>query len=57
MQFDPRQIWDGPGLLIRYEQGFLTVADLNPEVLVKHRMSRLEVLRTGLWFIRRAIFG
>lgn len=47
--------WDSTGPLMAYGQGMLLVANLNPQVETKWRMSRWEMFRTGLRFLRAAI--
>lgn len=43
--------WLQSGPLIRYADGFLHVEDLNPQTQTKWRMTRTEMLKTGLRFI------
>jgi len=43
------------GEMLRYGGGTLHIADLNPEIATKWRMSRMEMLRVGLKFIVAAI--
>ena len=43
--------WDQTGPLLRYQNGVLEIEDLNPEIKTSWRMSRLEMLITGLRFI------
>jgi len=47
--------WDHAGPLMAYGRGMLLVANLNPQVETKWRMSRWEMFRTGLRFLRAAI--
>ena len=42
---------DPTGPLLEYENGLLLVEDLNPHVRTRWRMSRWEVLLTGIKFI------
>ena len=40
--------WHKTGPLLRYSDGTLYVADLNPEIETKWRMSRWAMLKLGL---------
>jgi len=44
--------WKGEGPLLKYNQGILYIEDLNPELKTKWRMSRWEMIKVGLQFIR-----
>jgi hypothetical protein len=46
--------WKQSGPLIKYDGAFLHVEDLNPELKTRWRMSRWEMLRTGLRFMLAA---
>lgn len=39
--------WDATGLQLRYENGVLTVEDLNPQLQTRWRMSRKEIFILG----------
>ena len=47
--------WDHAGPLMAYGHGVLLVSNLNPQVETRWRMSRWEMFRTGLRFVRAAI--
>jgi len=47
--------FDRAGPLMKYANGVLHVADLNPEVRTKWCMSRLEMLRLGVRCIVAAL--
>ena len=44
--------WNEAGPLLKYEKGILHIEDLNPELKTKWRMSRWEMIKVGLQFIR-----
>lgn len=46
---------DETGPMMGYADGFLKIEDLNPHMIAGWRMSRGEMLRTGLRFIAAAI--
>jgi hypothetical protein len=46
--------WNKAGPLIKYDGKLLVVEDLNPEQRMQWRMSRWEMLRTGLRFMLAA---
>lgn len=39
--------WDQTGPKIAYQDGVIEIEDLNPQVSMRWRMSRLEMLRLG----------
>jgi hypothetical protein len=47
--------WHRTGLLLKYENGFLRIEDLNPEIKTDVRLSRWEMLTMGLRCIRAAL--
>ncbi len=56
-------VWNGPGFFLGLgnngtlnDEGKLLVKieDLNPDVQIKHRMSRMDMLKIALWFFRNA---
>jgi hypothetical protein len=47
--------WSPCGPLLRYEDGTLHIEDLNPQIKTQWRMSRWEMLRTGVKFIMAAL--
>ena len=49
--------WAHWGPLLQYRNGFLEIEDLNPDLKTRWRMSRWEMLRTGLRFMIAAISG
>lgn len=49
--------WHQTGPLLRYENGLLEVEDLNPHIQTRWRMSRYEMLVTGLKFVLAALKG
>jgi len=49
--------WDKTGPLMNFSKGILRVEDLNPQVSTKWRMTRFEMLKTGLRFIIAAAIG
>lgn len=46
--------WDKTGPLVKYDGSLLVIEDLNPEVRTQWRMSRWDMIRTGLRFILAA---
>jgi len=56
-------LWDGPGLRLEIQRvigtsdRFLKLDDLNPETQIRRRLSRMDTIRIGLFFIWRAIFA
>lgn len=49
--------WHQTGPLLRYEKGLLEIEDLNPQMKTRWRMSRTEMLLTGLKFVWASIKG
>ena len=49
--------WCPSGPLLSYENGTLTIEDLNPEIKTKWQMSRTELLKIGYRFIKAALRG
>lgn len=40
--------WHNTGPLVRFENGLLTVENLNPQTKTRWRMSRIEMIRFGI---------
>ena len=49
--------YDASGPLMRYRDGILRIEDLNPQMTTHWRMSRWEMLRTGVRFIVASFHG
>lgn len=49
--------WHHTGPFVKYDNGFLHVEDLNPELRTKWRMSRSDMLRFGLRCLVAALRG
>ncbi len=47
--------WANWGPLLRYQQGFLDIEDLNPEIKTRWRMSRWEMIKVGFRFMVAAL--
>jgi hypothetical protein len=54
LNFTGNTVWRGSGLKLAYYSRALSVHSLNPEKNIKETVSRWEMFRLGLWFIRRA---
>lgn len=49
--------WREWGPLVRYDEGFLRIEDLNPEVSTRWRLSRWELFCFALSMMRAAILA
>lgn len=47
--------WHSTGPLVKYGNGYLTVADLNPEKEIAFRMSRWDLLKLSFRAARAAL--
>lgn len=56
-------LWDGPGMRLEIQKvngspdRFLKMDDLNPEVAIRRRVTRMDLVRIGAFFIWRALFA
>lgn len=48
---------DETGPLIKYESDMLTIEDLNPQTMIRWKMSRLEMLKLGWRCLKAAVFA
>lgn len=54
-RFTRSSIWRPTGLKISADNGILLVEDINPEKVIRNRVTRWELFRIGFWLLRKSL--